>query len=108
MFSRGGSLLPSIYADARYIDAVIVSKAELAGVGLLMTATATVGAASSQEKKKVHLIDGGFVDTTGIVALLQRQTSKIMVFCNNNDELKPASLTTLSHPSCRASARGHG
>ena len=27
MYSRGGSLLPSIYADARYIDAVIVSKA---------------------------------------------------------------------------------
>ena len=26
MFSRGGSLLPSLYADARYIDAVIVSK----------------------------------------------------------------------------------
>ena len=32
MFSRGGTLLPSIYADARYIDAVIVSKAA-AGVG---------------------------------------------------------------------------
>ena len=27
MFSRGGTLLPSIYADARYIDAVIVSQA---------------------------------------------------------------------------------
>ena len=27
VFPRGGSLLPSIYADARYIDAVIVSKA---------------------------------------------------------------------------------
>ena len=27
LFSRGGTLLPSIYADARYIDAVIVSKA---------------------------------------------------------------------------------
>ena len=27
VFSRGGSLLPSIYADARYVDAVIVSKA---------------------------------------------------------------------------------
>ena len=26
MFSRGGTLLPSIYADARYIDAVIVSR----------------------------------------------------------------------------------
>ena len=25
VFSRGGSLLPSIYADARYVDAVIVS-----------------------------------------------------------------------------------
>ena len=30
MFSRGGSLLPSSYADARCIDAVVVSKAELA------------------------------------------------------------------------------
>ena len=29
MFSRGGSLLPSSYADARYIDDVIVSKAEM-------------------------------------------------------------------------------
>ena len=27
MFSRGGGLLPSIYANARYVDAVIVSKA---------------------------------------------------------------------------------
>ena len=27
MFSRGGSLLPAIYADARYIDDVIVAKA---------------------------------------------------------------------------------
>ena len=26
MFSRGGTLLPSIYADARYVDAAIVSK----------------------------------------------------------------------------------
>ena len=26
MFSRGGSLLPSLYADARYIDAVTVSR----------------------------------------------------------------------------------
>ena len=30
LFSRGGSLLPSIYADARYIDAAIVSKASVA------------------------------------------------------------------------------
>ena len=29
VFFRGGSLLPSIYADARYIDAVVVSKAAL-------------------------------------------------------------------------------
>ena len=29
MFSRGGSLLPSSYADARYIDTVVVSKADL-------------------------------------------------------------------------------
>ena len=27
VFSRGGTLLPSVYADARYVDAVIVSKA---------------------------------------------------------------------------------
>ena len=26
VFSRGGTLLPSSYADARYIDAVIVTK----------------------------------------------------------------------------------
>ena len=25
LFSRGGTLLPSIYADARYIDAVVVA-----------------------------------------------------------------------------------
>ena len=31
LFSWGGSLLPSLYADARYIDAVIVSKAALKG-----------------------------------------------------------------------------
>ena len=33
MFSRGGSLLPSIYTDARYIDAVGVSKATAVEVG---------------------------------------------------------------------------
>ena len=27
VFSRGGTLLPCIYADARYIDAVVASKA---------------------------------------------------------------------------------
>ena len=29
MFSRGGTLQPSIYADARHVDAVIVSKDKL-------------------------------------------------------------------------------
>ena len=27
VFSRGGTLLPSIYADVRYIDAVVLSQA---------------------------------------------------------------------------------
>ena len=29
LFSQGGSLLPSIYADARYIDGIIVSQADI-------------------------------------------------------------------------------
>ena len=32
LFSRGGSLLPSLHADARYIDTVIVSKASTVGL----------------------------------------------------------------------------
>ena len=35
LFSRGGTLLPSIYADARYVDAVIVSKASSSAFGMI-------------------------------------------------------------------------
>ena len=46
MFSRGGSLLPSIYADARYIDAGIVSQAGVRGAmqqSYLLTVTRVLG-----------------------------------------------------------------
>ena len=48
MFPHGGTLLPSIYAEAHYIDAVIVSKAgALTRValltGLLLTAGQRIG-----------------------------------------------------------------
>ena len=43
MFSRGGSLLPPVYADARYIDAVIVSKAFSKGGSNAKLAVAVFG-----------------------------------------------------------------
>jgi len=97
--ASGLSLLAaSAWSTAFYSASIVESSvqyaaeqlAELAGKGLLMTGTASIGTGSTQQKAKVHLIDGGFVDTTGIVALLQRQTSKILVFYNNNDALAPA------------------
>ena len=39
----------------------------------------------------VYLNDGGLVDTTGIVTLLQLQTPKIVAFYNNNDPLSSLS-----------------
>ena len=48
MFSRDGSLLPSSYADARYIDDVIVSKA------YRYSAVANIGGSA-----RVHSQSGG-------------------------------------------------
>ena len=39
----------------------------------------------------VYLNDGGIVDTTGIVTLLQKKVPKIVAFYNNNDPLESLS-----------------
>merc|ERR1712107_579289 len=60
-------------------------------MGTLMDGTACCYA--SGKKKNVYFADGGFVDTTGVVALLQKKTNSIVAFYNNNDD-----LTELSAP----------
>ena len=44
----------------------------------------------------VHRTDGGLVDTTGIVALLQRGVRRIIAFYDNNDNLAPAATGSQS------------
>jgi hypothetical protein len=58
--------------------------AERAGVGVLLRAEA-VGAGGAEEE--VYVLDGGVVDTTGIVSLLQRGHRRILASYNNNDAL---------------------
>lgn len=45
---------------------------------------------SDAAREKLYLADGGMVDTTGIVALLKRNRSRILAFYNNNDALAPS------------------
>lgn len=61
--------------------------AERAGVGLLLRAEAVQPPSTRTEE--VYLLDGGVVDTTGIVALLQRGSRRILASYNNNDALAP-------------------
>ena len=49
MFSRGGILLPSVYADARYIDAALVSQASLPAVKANLTAALAESMASAYQ-----------------------------------------------------------
>jgi hypothetical protein len=48
---------------------------------------------ASLDSATVYLNDGGIVDTTGIVSLLQRKTDKIVAFYNNNDPLATLNST---------------
>ena len=40
--------------------------------------------------EKVYLGDGGFVDSSSVVALLRRRVGRIFLSYNNNDDLRPA------------------
>jgi len=72
--------------------------AEALGLGLLERAKAasppslpSVGSAVvTKEEGEMYLLDGGVVDTTGIVQLLQRGTQRILALYNNNDALAVA------------------
>ena len=69
VFSRGGTLLPFIYADARYIDAVIVSKLENA------TSKAELGSTRKQLERveALNLDLSGARDTALSVAALAKE-----------------------------------
>ena len=75
--------------------------AELLNLGVLISANAEVSkhwgarrhqdvGPASEDPFRVHLVDGGMVDTTGIVAMLQRGVSRILALYNNNDDLAHA------------------
>ena len=73
-------LLPSHAVDQEATEAAEVAAAEVEA------AEATVEAEAEAE---AYLMDGGLVDTTGIVALLQRGVQRVVAFYNNNDALAP-------------------
>ena len=64
--------------------------AELLGVGALITAQAKTAGDKSTKPFKVHLVDGGILDTTGIVSTLQRGAARVLAQYNNNDDLSHA------------------
>jgi hypothetical protein len=69
----------SAFYAAGIIESAVEYAAEVAAEainkGVLIVGTASRG--NSTKEKTVYLMDGGFVDTTGIVALLQRKVGKI-------------------------------
>jgi hypothetical protein len=62
--------------------------AEALGKGTLISTKAHVDARAAET---VHLVDGGFVDSTGIVALLRKGIRRILLCYMNNDALRPSS-----------------
>ena len=89
----------SAFWAAALVENRVAYDAELAaqalGVGLLARSKATTPPSSAGHKKgsaeEVYLLDGGLVDTTGIVHLLQRGIRQIVAVYNNNDALAAAS-----------------
>ena len=65
VFSRGGTLLPYVYADARYIDAVIVSKAHLA---CLMCNTRSTRHISASASASASASNEANLDGSGVAA----------------------------------------
>jgi hypothetical protein len=88
-----GALIAAAWSSAFYAAAIVESRAayeaeralETLDKGVLISANA-VGPAA----RTVHLLDGGLVDTTGAVALLQRRATRILLLYDNNDALAPA------------------
>jgi hypothetical protein len=64
--------------------------AELINAGVLISAQAKAAGDKGAAPFRVHLVDGGMVDTTGIVATLQRGASRVLAQYNNNDDLSHA------------------
>eukprot|EP00747_Dinoflagellata_sp_TGD_P199099 gnl/TRDRNA2_/TRDRNA2_72258_c0_seq1.p1 gnl/TRDRNA2_/TRDRNA2_72258_c0~~gnl/TRDRNA2_/TRDRNA2_72258_c0_seq1.p1 ORF type:complete len:452 (+),score=78.66 gnl/TRDRNA2_/TRDRNA2_72258_c0_seq1:24-1358(+) len=75
----------SVIEDKRVYDAERLLEEQ--GRGVLISACASANKAPGRETM-VHLIDGGFVDTTGIVALLQRRASHILTLYGSNECLQ--------------------
>ena len=62
---------------------------ELADKGLVISTTGSVDAAPPEV---LYIVDGGMVDTTGAVALLQRQKKHILLNYVNNDQIAPVAV----------------
>ena len=80
MFSRDGSLLPSGYADARYVDAVVVSQAPIKPT----TVQALMNVSAALNRSQIDM-----VAELGPVPKPEHHESR------------------RDPPSCRESARGH-
>jgi hypothetical protein len=83
------------YSSAFYAAEIIEgSSAYAAERAAELVNKGTLISACTQDNERVHLIDGGFVDTTGIVSLLQRRVRRILAFYGNNDCLKDVGTET--------------
>jgi len=73
------------YSSAFWVASIVESAAQylLLG-GTLMSASAE----KDGNSKDFYWTDGGFIDTTGVVAHLQQQRTSIVAFYNNNDDLE--------------------
>mmetsp|Transcript_48421 Transcript_48421/g.135842 ORF Transcript_48421/g.135842 Transcript_48421/m.135842 type:complete len:451 (+) Transcript_48421:237-1589(+) len=78
------------YSSAFWVASIVESSAQYL---LLSNTLMSASAKKDGTEKDFYWTDGGFVDTTGVVAHLQQQTSSIVTFYNNNDD-----LTELSAP----------
>merc|ERR1711998_57314 len=67
------------YSSAFWAASIIESRVQYLALGNTLMADAS---------SKLFFLDGGFLDTTGIVALLQQNVSSIIAFYNNNNDLR--------------------
>lgn len=74
------------YSSAFWAATIVESQIQYALMKSSLMSTEASGA--NDKKKEFYLMDGGLVDTTGIVAHLQQGTSSIIAFYSNNEDLE--------------------